>query len=883
MTRTERVKSVDLHPTEPWVLSSLYSGKLVITNHETNSVVKTFDVSDLPVRCACFVVRKQWIMCGSDDMKITVYNYNTLDKVHSFDAHNDYVRCIAVHPSQPLFLTSSDDMTIKLWNFETWKLVRTFEGHSHYTMHVAFNPKDTNLFATASLDNTVKVWNINSSSPSLTLSGHQKGVNYVSFYYGTDKPFLISGSDDGSVKVWDYGTKACIQTLEGHSNNVSVCCFHPKLPIIISGSEDGSVIIWNSSTYKVEETLNYGLERVWTLAITHSDTKLAIGYDEGTVVVKLKKEVPVVSMDDKGKIIYALHNDVQLLSIKGTDTQDGEKVSTTPKDLGTLEIYPFKIQHDPSGRYVSVSGDGEFIIYNAASWRNKQFGEGEEMVWGYASGEYAVKERSGKIKVFKDFKEHKVFKTIFYPDQIFGGHLIGVKSKNVLLFYDWETCELIRSIEVVPKNIYWNEIGDSLILSSENSFFILSYNSKLVSEERGKVSEEGVPDSISLLKEVSEKIRDGAWIGDCFIYTNNQNKLNYYIGGEIVTLAHLDKTCYFLGYVPKNNRVYLMEKDQNVISYQLHLSVLQYQTAIVKGDLDAASKLLEQVPQHFYNQLARFVDAQGHKTLALSLSTDPEHKFELSLELGDLKSAYEIVKKYESDQKWKQLGGIALSSCDFKLAEECLFSGKDYSGLLLLFSSLGDRKGFEKLAEITLKEGKNSISFLCHFLLGKLDICLNLLIETKRYPEAAFFSRTYCPKETSKIVKIWKASLKSNQKVAERLADPIDFPNLFPDFNLTQEAELFLKNEQQNHSSYDYLKYSQKSQRNIIDEIKKGGKEQVLDQPKDEIKQEENVKQEEVKQEEIKEEVKQEEVKEEVIQEEVKKEEPKKKPKKKSD
>lgn len=47
----------------------------------------------------------------------------------------------------------------------------------------------------------------------------------------------------------------------------------------------------------------------------------------------------------------------------------------------------------------------------------------------------------------------------------------------------------------------------------------------------------------------------------------------------------------------------------------------------------------------------------------------------------------------------------------------------------------------EKLADWALDSGKNNISFVCYMLLGKLEKCLNLLIETDRIPEAAFFAR----------------------------------------------------------------------------------------------------------------------------------------------
>ena len=122
--RSDRVKSCDLHPTEPWMLVSLYNGNVHIWNHESQQLVKSFEVCDLPVRAAIFVPRKNWVVTGSDDMQVRkpkhsesiqlfiqlqvrVFNYNTLERQHAFDAHSDYVRSIAAHPTQPFILTSS--------------------------------------------------------------------------------------------------------------------------------------------------------------------------------------------------------------------------------------------------------------------------------------------------------------------------------------------------------------------------------------------------------------------------------------------------------------------------------------------------------------------------------------------------------------------------------------------------------------------------------------------------------------------------------------------------------------------------------------------------------------------------------------------------------
>ncbi|KAG6382288.1 hypothetical protein SASPL_158048 [Salvia splendens] len=105
--RSERVKSVDLHPTEPWILASLYSGTLCIWDYQTQTMVKSFEVTEQPVYST-----KKWVVAGSDDMHIHVYNYNTMDKVKVFEAHTDYIRCVAVHPTLPYVLSSSDDMLI---------------------------------------------------------------------------------------------------------------------------------------------------------------------------------------------------------------------------------------------------------------------------------------------------------------------------------------------------------------------------------------------------------------------------------------------------------------------------------------------------------------------------------------------------------------------------------------------------------------------------------------------------------------------------------------------------------------------------------------------------------------------------------------------------
>ena len=152
----------------------------------------------------------------------------------------------------------------------------------------------------------------------------------------------------------------------------------------------------------------------------------------------------------------------------------------------------------------------------------------------------------------------------------------------------------------------WNESGTLVCIATEENFFILKYDAEAESKGKlffcitftilnelqrsndhfglfnayisgSKVDEDGIEDAFDVVGEVAEVMRTGVWVGDCFIYTNSMNRLNYFVGGEIVTVSHLDKICYILGYLPKENRVFLGDKEMNVISYSLLLSVMEYQ------------------------------------------------------------------------------------------------------------------------------------------------------------------------------------------------------------------------------------------------------------------------------------------------------------------
>ena len=161
---------------------------------------------------------------------------------------------------------------------------QTYEVHMHYH-ESRLQPERRQHLLSACIDCTVKMWSLGSSTPNFSMEAHNKGVNYVYFYSGADKPYLVTTGDDKTVKVWDYLSKSCVQTMEHHTNIVSFAVFHPNLRIIVSGSEDGTVKSWNSGTYHIENTLSYALERTWCVVLPKDANEVAVGFDEGVVTI----------------------------------------------------------------------------------------------------------------------------------------------------------------------------------------------------------------------------------------------------------------------------------------------------------------------------------------------------------------------------------------------------------------------------------------------------------------------------------------------------------------------------------------------------------------------------------------------------------------------
>ena len=213
--------------------------------------------------------------------------------------------------------------------------------------------------------------------------------------------------------------------------------------------------------------------------------------------------------------------------------------------------------------------------------------------------------------------------------------------------------------------------------------------------------------------------------------------------------------------------------------------MVEYQTLILRGELEAAEEVLKDVPQDQRGKLARFLEGQDHKELALEIATDPDHRFDLALSLGNLTIALDIARQSDVEHRWKTVGDAALSAWDVALAQECFTNGRDLGSLLLLHTATANGEGLRSLAAKAEEANLHNIAFSCLWQLADVDACINLLVKTDRTAEAVLFAQTYKPSRAKDLVLDWRKGLETQGKgkVSKIIGVPQEDDDLFPEWD----------------------------------------------------------------------------------------------------
>ncbi|KAL2045671.1 hypothetical protein N7G274_002101 [Stereocaulon virgatum] len=774
-SKSSRAKGIAFHPKRPWILVSLHSSTIQLWDYRMGTLIDRFEEHDGPVRGIDFHKTQPLFVSGGDDYKIKVWSYQSRRCLFTLNGHLDYVRTVFFHHELPWILSSSDDQTIRIWNWQNRSLICTMTGHNHYTMCAQFHPRD-DLIVSASLDQSVRVWDISglrkkhSAPTSMTfedqmaransnqadmfgntdavvkfvLEGHDRGVNWVAFH--PTLPLIVSSGDDRLVKLWRMSeTKAWeVDTCRGHFQNSSACLFHPHQDLILSVGEDKTIRVWDLNKRTSVQSFKRENDRFWVIAAHPEINLFAAGHDNGVMVFKLERERPASSIY-QNQLFY-------ITKEKMVKSYDFSKNSESPallslRKLGSPWMPPRTLSYNPAERAILVTSPADNGTYELVHLPRDSSGALEPTDMKKGSGSSAVFVARNRFAVFTqssqqvDIKDltNSTTKTIKPPpgttDVFFGGTgcMLLVTPTTVVLYDIQQKKQLAELTVAGVKYVVWSSDGLYAALLSKHNVTIVTKSLEQVSTLHETI-----------------RIKSAAWDDAGVLLYSTLNHIKYtLLNGDNGIVRTLDQTVYLVRV--KARSVYCLDRASRPKVLDVDPTEYRFKLALVKRNYEEMLQIIK-TSSLVGQSIISYLQKKGYPEIALQFVQDPQTRFELAIECGNLDVAVEMAKKLDRPKLWTRLGTEALAHGNHQVVEMAYQKLRQFDKLSFLYLSTGDEQKLARMAKIAEHRGDFQSRFQTALYLGDVEARLEIFKELDLYPLAYATAKSNGLKEEVQII-----------------------------------------------------------------------------------------------------------------------------------
>jgi coatomer subunit alpha len=617
-------------------------------------------------------------------------------------------------------------------------------GHNHYTMCAQFHPKD-DLVVSASLDQSVRVWDISglrkkhSAPTSMTfedqmsrgnqnqadmfgntdavvkfvLEGHDRGVNWVAFH--PTLPLIVSAGDDRLVKLWRMSeTKAWeVDTCRGHFQNASGCLFHPHQDLILSVGEDKTIRVWDLNKRTSVQSFKRENDRFWVIAAHPEINLFAAGHDNGVMVFKLERERPASAFYQNN--LFFITKDKH---VRSYDFQKSIESPTllTLKKLGSPWVPPRSLSFNPAERAILVTSPadgGSYELINlprdgsgAIDGTDTKRGQGNSAVF-VARNRFAVFNGANQQIDIKDLT-NSTTKTIKPPtgttDIYFGGtgNLLLITPTAVHL-YDIQQKKATAELAVAGvKYVVWSNDGLYAALLSKHNVTIVT-----------KTLEQ-----VSTLHETI-RIKSATWDDAGVLLYSTLNHIKYtLLNGDNGIVRTLDQTVYLVRV--KARTVYCLDRSAKPKILNIDPTEYRFKLALVKRNYEEMLQIIKN-SSLVGQSIISYLQKKGYPEIALQFVQDPQTRFELAIECGNLEVAVEMAKQLDRPKLWSRLTTEALAHGNHQIVEMTYQKLRQFDKLSFLYLSTGDETKLTRMAKIAEHRGDFTARFQNALYLGDIN------------------------------------------------------------------------------------------------------------------------------------------------------------------
>lgn len=116
-----------------------------------------------------------------------------------------------------------------------------------------------------------------------------------------------------------------------------------------------------------------------------------------------------------------------------------------------------------------------------------------------------------------------------------------------------------------------------------------------------------------------------------------------------------------------------------------------------------------------------YLQKKGYPEIALQFVQDPQTRFELAIECGNLDVAVEMAKQLDRPKLWMRLGTEALAHGNHQIVEMTYQKLRNFDKLSFLYLATGDEEKLSRMAKIAEHRGDFTSRFHNALYLGDVD------------------------------------------------------------------------------------------------------------------------------------------------------------------
>ena len=188
----------------------------------------------------------------------------------------------------------------------------------------------------------------------------------------------------------------------------------------------------------------------------------------------------------------------------------------------------------------------------------------------------------------------------------------------------------------------------------------------------------------------------------------------------------MDQTVYLVRV--KSRSVYCLDRSATPKLLEIDPTEYRFKLALVKRNYEEMLHIIKNSSLVGQSIIA-YLQKKGYPEIALQFVQDPQTRFELAIECGNLEVAVEMAKQLDRPKLWSRLGAEALSHGNHQIIEMAYQKLRQLEKLSFLYLSTGDESKLGRMSKIAESRGDFQSQFQNSLYLGDVNARIEMLKE----------------------------------------------------------------------------------------------------------------------------------------------------------